>query len=243
MAWYKDWFNSEEYLRVYKHRDSVEAEELVSLIQKNINLSKGSSVLDMACGAGRHSIAFARKGFNVTAVDLSERLISEAKKNSNLEKVKINFIQSDIRDLNLNLRFDLAVNLFTSFGYFETDEENFDVIQKAYELINPTGYFVLDYLNKSYLEKNLVPLSKMKQNGTTIVQNRTIQENRVKKKITIEKDGIISDFYESVRLYSVPELKDILKSMGFQTKKLFGDFSGSEFEKSTSTRTIIISQK
>jgi SAM-dependent methyltransferase len=243
MAWYKEWFNSEEYLKVYKHRDSAEAEDLVSLIQKNFNLSRGSSVLDMACGAGRHAIAFARRGFAVTAVDLSERLISEARDNTEESKVEINFIQSDIRDLNLSLHFDLAVNLFTSFGYFETDEENLEVIQKAYDLVNLGGFFVLDYLNKHYLVKNLIPSSKMRENGTTIIQNRTIRGNRVEKKITIEKDDVITDFYESVRLYDFTELKDILESKGFQIRKLLGDFNGNDFDESSSSRTIIFAQK
>ena len=69
MSWYNDWFNSEYYLKVYKHRDEVEAERLVSLILNNVNLEGGSNILDMACGSGRHAIAFAKKGFNVTAID------------------------------------------------------------------------------------------------------------------------------------------------------------------------------
>ena len=79
MTWYQDWFNSEDYLKVYRHRDSAEAKMLVNLILKNTSLSENSDILDMACGAGRHAFAFALKGFNVTAVDFSERLISEAK--------------------------------------------------------------------------------------------------------------------------------------------------------------------
>jgi len=82
MTWYKDWFNSENYIKVYSHRDETEAEKLVELITKSIILQPGSSVLDMACGSGRHAITFAKIGFYVTAVDLSERLISEAKKNA-----------------------------------------------------------------------------------------------------------------------------------------------------------------
>ena len=106
MAWYKDWFNSEEYLLVYEHRDSAEAEILVRLVQKDLNLAEGSSVMDMACGAGRHSIAFAQKGYKVTAVDLSERLIDEAKKNAIKANVNVDFILTDIRYLDLERRFD-----------------------------------------------------------------------------------------------------------------------------------------
>jgi SAM-dependent methyltransferase len=243
MTWYKDWFNSKDYLKVYKHRDSTEAEILVNLIVKKASLSKGSNVLDMACGAGRHSIAFAQKGFKVTAVDLSERLISEAKKNAIQAEVKIDFMQTDIRDLILKTHFDLVANLFTSFGYFETDEENFIVIEKAYDLLKQGGKFVLDYLNKSYLEENLIPASTFSENGITITQKRSINDNRVEKKISIAKDGVITHFHESVRLYDFTELKDILEQAGFRLNNAFGDFDGNIFEQNSSSRLIIFAEK
>ncbi|MBT8391663.1 MAG: class I SAM-dependent methyltransferase [Ignavibacteria bacterium] len=243
MSWYRDWFNSEDYLQVYKHRDIVEAETLVKLIQKNTNLSKSSLVLDMACGSGRHSILFAQKGFKATAVDLSERLISEAKNNAKQANVDIEFIQSDILDLKLEKKFDLVVNLFTSFGYFDTDEENIIVIKKAKDLLKAGGYFIIDFLNKGFLEKNLIPLSTLSENTTTITQKRSINGNRVEKKITIEKDGIIKHFSESVRLYDIDELNNILQSVGFRLLKTFGDFNGNIFEPNSSPRLIIFTQK
>ncbi|NNL22438.1 MAG: methyltransferase domain-containing protein [Ignavibacteriaceae bacterium] len=243
MSWYRDWFNSEDYLQVYKHRDIVEAETLVKLIQKNTNLSKSSLVLDMACGSGRHSIVFAQKGFKATAVDLSERLISEAKNNAKQANVDIEFIQSDILDLKLEKKFDLVVNLFTSFGYFDTDEENIIVIKKAKDLLKAGGYFIIDFLNKGFLEKNLIPLSTLSENTTTITQKRSINGNRVEKKITIEKDGIIKHFSESVRLYDIDELNNILQSVGFRLLKTFGDFNGNIFEPNSSPRLIIFTQK
>jgi SAM-dependent methyltransferase len=243
MTWYKDWFNSQDYLLVYKHRDSREAEILVKLIQKKMNLLTSSYVLDMACGAGRHSIAFAKKGYNVTAVDLSERLIYEAEKNAIHENVNIDFVQADIRDLKLDKQFDLIVNLFTSFGYFETDEENFIIIQKAYDLLKPGGYFVLDYLNKNYLEKNLVPSSKFIENGTSITQKRAIKYNRVEKEIIIEKNKSVNKFYESVRMYDFDELKDILEGTGFRISNTFGDFNGNIFEQNSSPRLVIFAEK
>ena len=243
MTWYKDWFNSEDYLLVYKHRDSKEAEILVKLIQKKMNLITSSCVLDMACGAGRHSIAFAQKGYNVTAVDLSKRLINEAEKNAIQANVNVDFVLADIRDLILDKQFDLVVNLFTSFGYFETDEENFTIIQKAYDLLRSGGYFVLDYLNKSFLKKNLVPSSTFSGNGTTITQKRTITGNRVEKEITIEKNKSLNKFYESVRLYDFTELKTILEGTGFRILGSFGDFNGNIFEQNSSPRLVIFAEK
>ena len=122
--WFKDWFNTSEYLNVYKHRNEEDAEFHIQLILDNVPLDPEAEILDMACGAGRHSIILARKKFNVTGVDLSENLLSVAKQTAENENLKINFIQSDIRSFKTQKKFDLVLNLFTSFGYFETDEES-----------------------------------------------------------------------------------------------------------------------
>ena len=122
--WYKDWFNTDEYLLVYKHRDRSEAEILKNLVLKNVEREKVKLVLDMACGSGRHAISFAQAGFDVTAIDLSENLLNVAKSNAEKEKVNVDFILSDIRKFNPEKKFDLVLNLFTSLGYFEKDEEN-----------------------------------------------------------------------------------------------------------------------
>lgn len=243
MDWYKEWFNSENYLKVYKHRDESEAKRLVNLIEKQVNLKPHSALLDMACGAGRHAIAFAKNGFKVTAVDLSQRLLSEAKNNSLEAGVKINFVLSDIQEYKADQQFDLILNLFTSIGYFENDEDNFAVIKKAHSMLKIGGYFVLDYFNKDYLLKNLVPTSINSENGLKITQNRSILGDRVVKKITIEKDGSIDEFYESVRLYDYEELSRILIQTGFNIKKEIGDFYGNVFVKGNSPRLIFFAMK
>lgn len=243
MTWYKDWFNSEYYLKVYKHRDESEAEKLVELIETNIKLIHQSLVLDMACGAGRHAIAFAKKDYKVTAVDLSQRLLEEAKKNAIDAGVNINFVLSDILDFQTDKKFDLAVNLFTSIGYFESDEENYAVIKKANSVLREEKFFVLDYFNKEFLLNNLIPTSIISENGLKIIQNRSIEGNRVVKKITIENDGSFKEFYESVRLYSFEEIKDMVKSAGFKIINEVGDFYGNSYKKETSPRLILIAKK
>ena len=243
MSWYKDWFNSENYLKVYSHRDEAEAERLVGLIEKETNLKSGASVLDMACGAGRHSISFAKKGYKVTAVDLSEKLLDEAKKNASLAKVNIDFVLSDVLEFESNQKFDLFINLFTSLGYFENDDENFAVIIKAFKFLNKGGFFVLDYFNKDFLVKNLIPTSIISANGLKITQDRSIIGNRVVKKIVIEKDNLINNFYESVRLYSYEEMKNMIMKAGLRVVKETGDFYGNSYEKETSPRLILFAKK
>jgi cyclopropane fatty-acyl-phospholipid synthase-like methyltransferase len=241
--WFKDWFNTPEYLNVYKNRNEEEAELHIAFILNNISLNPGSQILDMACGTGRHSIVLARKNFDVTSVDLSENLISVAKKTAEFENLNIKFIQSDIRNFISKKNFDLVLNLFTSFGYFDTDEENFSVLQKAFNFLKPKGYFVLDYLNTEYLKNNLIELSKDKIENGEIIQKRIMENNRIVKKISILKNGDLSEYEESVKMYSEKELIEQLKLIGFDIYKTFGDFLGNKFNTLNSPRLIIICRK
>lgn len=243
MSWFEDWFNSENYLRVYKHRDESEAERLVNLIIRKLDLKNRASVLDMACGAGRHSIVFAKSGFDVTAVDLSELLISAARESALNSDVKIKFILSDILKFNPVSRFDLAVNLFTSFGYFEGDEQNAAIVKKAYSFLRDNGFFVLDYFNKSFLVNNLIPTTVFSEEGRKITQNRTIENDRVVKKITIDTNGSVENYFESVRLFNVNEINYFMEESGFRIIERLGDYFGNIYNAETSPRLIIFATK
>ena len=241
--WFKDWFNTPEYLNVYRHRNESDAEQHIDLITSNILLNPDSKILDMACGAGRHAILLARKGYDVTGVDLSENLLSIARQTLLNENLSANFIHSDIREFHSEMNYYLILNLFTSFGYFETDDENYSILQKAYDLLKPGGSFVLDVFNSYYLTKNLVEFSEEKINNAEIHQYREIKDKRVIKKIVVTKDGELSTYLESVRMYKKEELEIVLNKIGFDIYKTFGDFLGNEFEQFNSPRLILFCRK
>ncbi|HED06830.1 MAG TPA: class I SAM-dependent methyltransferase [Ignavibacteria bacterium] len=241
--WFESWFESEEYLKVYKHRDEKEARLLVESIISITNIKNKSKILDIACGAGRHSIEFAKKGFIVTAFDLSKNLLNNAKVNAQKAGVDIDFIRADIRDFYIDVKFDLVLNLFTSFGYFESDEENFKVFKTAYNHLNENGFFVFDYFNKKYLEANLTPNSISRIEDEEIIQNRRIEKGRVIKDIIIKKNGREEHFNESVKIYSLNEIKSRLELTNFNIKNIFGSFDGTEFDENLSDRIIIIARK
>jgi SAM-dependent methyltransferase len=161
-AWYKKWFNTQEYLDLYKHRDDKDASKIIHLLFKNIKLKKGSKVLDLACGNGRHSVLFAKKGYSVTGIDLSEYLIGMANKKRRTDYSKyrhlLNFETGDMRRIEHSDEFDLVVNLFTSFGYFSRGKENEMVISGIAKALKRGGYFLFDFLNRDFLINNLVPL-------------------------------------------------------------------------------------
>ena len=90
--WFEEWFNTEDYLNVYQHRNDEDAERLVNLILANTILDHNAEVIDLACGNGRHSIHFAECGYNVKAVDLSENLLCVARKSAESLGLKIKFV-------------------------------------------------------------------------------------------------------------------------------------------------------
>jgi len=241
--WFKEWFDTDEYLNVYRNRNEEDAKKLVDLILKNVNLKPNAPVLDLACGAGRHSILFAEKGFDVTAVDLSRNLLSVAYKAAQESNVQVNFLRADLRRFSICTRFNLVINLFTSFGYFETDEQNFNIINTAYNQLNGGGFFVIDFFNRRYIEKNLVPESVNSYGNEKIIQKRFIAGNRVNKKIIIEKNGIKQEFKESVRMFCKDELMNAISCAGFRIVRYFGNSDGSGFDLENSPRIIIIAQK
>jgi cyclopropane fatty-acyl-phospholipid synthase-like methyltransferase len=241
--WFKDWFNTPEYLNVYQHRNESDAEDHIKLILENVKIPFGAKILDMACGAGRHAIILARKDFNVTAVDLSENLISIGEQSARNENLIINFVKSDIRKFETDVKFNLVINLFTSFGYFESDEENIAVLKKAYDLLIEDGYFVLDFFNSEFLQQNLVEFSEENLSGAEIHQYRKIKDKRVTKKIVITKNGNLSTYEESVRMFTKDELVSAIQNIGFDNYKTFGDFLGNKFEQFTSPRLIMICKK
>jgi 2-polyprenyl-3-methyl-5-hydroxy-6-metoxy-1,4-benzoquinol methylase len=241
--WFEVWFNTEEYLKVYRHRNEAEAEKLVNLILGNINIKSGSDVIDLACGAGRHSILFAEKGFSVTAVDLSAHLLNVAKRRAIEQGLKINFVNADLRYFCIASKFDLVMNLFTSFGYFESDEENFSLFSTAFELLKNNGNFVLDYFNTDFVRKNFIPYSEEIIGGEKVIQERKIVGNRVIKNIKIARNGTSKKYMESVRMYSYEELISAVKNKNLKIKKIFGDLNGSKFDLNYSPRIIIISSK
>lgn len=246
MDWFKVWFSSKFYLELYKHRNEDDARNLINLIQRNVKFNSGENALDICCGAGRHSLELARRGCVVTGFDLSPYLINEAinsLRNSPEKNLKAKFLIKDMRNFNFKGSFDLAVNLFTSFGYFENENENFKVLKNVSSSLKKGGYFVFDHINKKHLTDNIIPYSRNKYNDSIMIQRRKIEGNFVTKKIIIKKGQKINEYYEKLRLYEFEEMKKNFESVGIKIYKSFGDYYGNNFNRNNSARMILFGIK
>lgn len=241
--WFRDWFSSEEYLEVYSHRNEEDAKKLLELIFKNVSLGKNSYVLDAACGAGRHLLDITAIGYNAFGFDLSMTLLKKAKSEALKKSLQLNLFRADIRHVALKQKFDLVLNLFTSFGYFNTDSENFSFVGAAFDLLNDGGTYVLDFLNEKQLVKTLVSQSSREIEGKTIIEKRKILEGRVVKEIFIQGNGSEESFTESVQLYTLEKILDEFSKIGFRLSSSYGDYDGSDFDLENSKRLILFFKK
>jgi SAM-dependent methyltransferase len=237
--WYQDWFADKRYLELYGHRDDEEAGQLVTLIEEATGVDKNRKVLDIACGAGRHLIAFARRGYtNLSGQDLSPTLIAQAQADAG--HCQIAFSVRDMRDPIPGM-YDLILNIFTSFGYFATDEENEHVILNCAAALPAGGHFVLDYLNAKHVSSHLVAHDKKQlASGEHVRLERHIHEGRVIKHITFA-DG--AEFIESVRLYESQEIEQMFTRAKLYIKTRVGSYEGQPFDEVHSPRLILIAEK
>jgi SAM-dependent methyltransferase len=220
--WFEDWFG-EVYLELYPHRDEAEAARAVALLQKHGVARGGSRVLDLACGAGRHAVALAAAGASVVGLDLSLPLLRSGQRKG----VKAELVRGDIRRLPLRAGgFDAVVNLFTSFGYFATDDEHLAALLEVARVLRPGGRFALDFLNAPAVRATLVPSDEKTVGGRRIVQRRRLEnEGRtVTKEIQLIDEG--RNYMERVRLFERAELEAMLPTAGLRVDAAFGDYDG-----------------
>lgn len=238
--WYVESFQ-EDYLKIYAHRTDEAAQDEIAAIVELLQLDTPCSVLDLCCGNGRHSRALARRGFKVTGIDLSTVLLREAEKRNS--EGTIRYLRSDVRQLPFNEEFDVVLNLFTSFGYFEEWEENKKVFLSIHQALKTGGIFLIDFLNPGYVRKNLVPYSERKVDNLFIKESRRIEGNKVIKQIRVEEGQDVRLYDEQVNLFSKDEMSKMIKEAGLYVTHVYGDVAGSNYDPIESPRMIIIGKK
>lgn len=247
--WYRHAFQL-DYLRVYPHRNDEEARRQIDFLTRTLHLTPGLDILDLCCGDGRHSIELARRGHRVTGLDLSDELLERARERSRTLGLPIEFVRSDMRDIPYCEAFDLLVSFFTSFGYFQCDEENERVLGAISRSLRPTGRFLIDYLNRDYVLRTLVPHDRRGQQELIVEQERWITGEpahagspvRINKRVTVTEAGVSRTYEESVRMYTLDELTAMATRTGLTVTQTLGDFDGRPFGPDA-PRLIVIGKK
>lgn len=244
MSWFKEWFNTPYYHILYKDRDFVEAENFIRNLTQDLQLSKDSKIIDLACGKGRHSVFLQQLGYEVLGVDLSEESIEHNKQfeTSADETPKLTFKVHDMRnELYPNVsseKVNAVFNLFTSFGYFDDDEDDRKVFSSVKNVLQNDGIFVLDFLNEKFVKNTLVDETTVTKDGIDFLIKKRIEEKHIIKDIFFEDKGESFHYFEKVKLHTLEEIKNIAESFGFEAVKIWGNYQLEDFERETSPRCI-----
>ena len=239
-AWFETWFDTNYYHVLYANRDEKEAEQFIgNLIEFLQPEPANAHILDLACGKGRHSFFLNRMGYRVTGVDLSSNSIAQAKI---AENETLTFAVQDMREP-LNQEFSHIFNLFTSFGYFDSIQENQRVMQALNAMTKSGSYLVFDYLNAEKVIQNLVAAEQITRQNLVFNIQRKVDDTHVYKYIEV-LDGVDKhQFMERVQLLRLRDFHELLQTIDFELLHTFGGFDLQPFVSSSSDRLILIARK
>ncbi len=234
--WYASWFNTPYYHILYKDRNHREAAFFMNQLTAFLNLKPKDSILDLACGRGRHSKYLYKQGFDVTGVDLSEESIQYAKQ---YEKPGLHF---EVHDMCLPYpkQFDAVFNLFTSFGYFENEEDNLRTIKAIKAELKPEGHGVIDFLNVELAIKNMIPSERKKIGNIVFHLEKYVEDGYIIKNIRFKEEGEDYFFTERVKALTLEDFKAYFEAAEVELKHTFGDYQLNRFDKNNSERLILI---
>lgn len=235
--WFRTWFDSPYYKILYSNRSEEEAALFIDNLLAFTDLPDRSRVLDLACGRGRHSIYLNEKGYNVVGIDLSNNSISDAKKHEN---ATLHFLTEDMRSFDLGVKFDAIFNLFTSFGYFQSQEENKKVLARIQLHLKENGVFVMDYFNATKVERGLIAFEKKTIQGVDFNISKKIEDGQIIKTIAFKSAEGEFEFQEKVQLLKANEIIEMIKGQGMKIVRTFGDYFLNDFDEEHSDRIIVI---
>lgn len=236
--WFEQWFDSPYYHLLYRHRDEEEACRFIDRLVTALGLDRDEKILDMACGRGRHSIYLNRLGFDVTGLDLSPRNIGLARP---FENERLRFYVHDMRQPWADGRFDLVLNLFTSFGYFSDRTENEATIRAIARSLAPGGRLLLDFLNPHHALGRLVPEEVLTIDGIRFEIRRYLNpEGFIVKDIRFRADDRLHHFQERVMAIGRDEFEAYFAAAGLVVAEVCGNYHLEPYDPGHSERMIFL---
>lgn len=234
--WFTSWFDSPYYHILYKDRGNDEAKSFMANLTSYLNIPEDGKILDLACGKGRHAVYLNSRGHDVTGVDLSPQSIVYAKQ---FENKTLHF---DVHDMSkpYSQQFDAVFNLFTSFGYFENEEDNLNTIKAIKSNLKDNGVGVIDFMNVDFVIDNLVEENNKTVEGIDFNLKRNVVHGYIIKDISFEVDNISYNFKERVKALKLDDFIDMFQKANIQLLDVFGDYKLNKFDKKTSERLILI---
>jgi len=237
MSWFAEWFNSPYYHILYKNHDEDEGGFLIDNLNKYLQFAAQHKILDLACGKGRHAIYLNSKGLDVLGVDLSPESIGYGKQFGN---ATLAFEVHDMREPVGIGKFDFVLNLFTSFGYFHNEEDNFKTIQSIATSLKPDGKLILDFFNAQKVTTELVSYEEKKIEGITFCISKKLENGFIIKTIEFGADGQLYHFHEKVRALYLEDFKKYYLQAGLKIEIVWGSYELDPYDLIYSDRLIML---
>ncbi len=221
-----------------------QARKEVKFLLDILELERGAKILDVPCGTGRHALAFGQRGMEVVGVDISPSCLKLARKNcKGLKNIKVKAGDMGQLDWARN-QFDLVTNMFSSFGYFKTAGENKRVLAGFKSALRPGGAVVIQAINREWLLKIFDPARWGESKGYYWQEGsryepdtRYVESSRM---FINKKTGKGERSYNRIQVYSIPEMKRLMRDVGLTKIKVFADIHGGEPDRWKSTHPIYI---
>lgn len=240
MSWFAHWFDSPYYHTLYKHRDEKEAQHFIDNLVAHLQIKKDSTLIDIACGKGRHATYFNSLGLNVVGVDLSPNSIASAKKNEN---ETLQFSVHDMREIYQKNHFDVVTNLFTSFGYFDNEKDEQRALNAMATNLKSEGVLIIDFMNAEKVIANLVLKEQKIIDGITFNITRKTESNHIIKDIEILDKVVKQHFQEKVKALTLDDFSNFISKAGLKIIDIFGNYMLEGFDSIISDRLILICKK
>ncbi len=242
------WFEDESFWTAYAplmfdEKRWAETPDVIDAIERLAGLEPGDAVLDACCGPGRHTIELAKRGYRVTGIDLTRPFLDAARETARAEGVDPELLCEDIRRFRRPGGFDLALNLFTSFGYFEDPAEDLAALTNLRASLAPGGQLVLETIGKETAVRDFIEGEWFERDGWTVLTEFSVHgawEGLATRWVLIRgAERIDRSFVQ--RLYSAVELRDALLRAGFSTVKLFGSLDGAPYDEKAASLVALAS--
>jgi 2-polyprenyl-3-methyl-5-hydroxy-6-metoxy-1,4-benzoquinol methylase len=244
--WYDGFFEREWLDHIALDFPPETTQQQVDFLVDVLKPERGSRILDLACGHGRITLGLARKGYRLTGLDLSPRSLELARRAAEADGLEVDWVHADMREIPAGAEFDVVINLFTSFGYFEDEDENQRVLDGVTRALAPGGRFLIDTINLLSLTRRYQERLWMDREDGVIqlAEHRfdALDGRNVARWTFLRPDGTRGDLVHSVRTYTPHELAVMIERAGLEIEQAWGGFDGGElsFE---NPRSILLARK
>ena len=216
----------------------------VEKIEKLLRIGEQARILDLCCGNGRHSLELSQRGFDVIGVDRTAAYIQTARSKAEKRGLDVEFVIGDVREYCAPNSFDIVLNLFGSFGYFEDPEDDRRVVENAYASLRPGGRFLIETQGKEILARDFQAKDWGEEGDLLILSEKKVSQNwgRIETRWIVIRGRERTEHRVSVRSYSAVEMSSLLAGCDFRQVRVYGSLDGTEYDQAAQ-RLVVVGHK